>query len=143
MKWVLVNNIIDISVPMRAAIPFWPGNQGMRLVPCMRTGNGDAAKISHCETDVCVNAHLHTPRHFFPDGKSAEQSDLHMLIGRTVVAELSAFECVAAHDLAALDLAPDPPHWAERVTGSRLPARKFVDFTTHNAAWLVDWGQTR
>ena len=123
-----MNDIIDTSVSMRAAIPFWPRNRGMRLVPCMRMENGDAAKISQCETDIYVNAHLHAPLHFVPDGKSAEQSDLHMLIGRTVVTELPAVEYDTADELAALDLAPDTKRLLPKTRDSRNLAERVMEF---------------
>jgi arylformamidase len=98
---------IDISVPLDATLPTYPGNTAVRLEAVKRVARGDSSNVSTLYMSAHAGTHVDAPRHFFDDGPGAEALSLELLCGRTRVIELTSRTAVTAADLAKLDLTED------------------------------------
>jgi len=104
--------LIDISVPIRPAMPIYDRNPGVHLDRVLSIPRGDAANVSRLELGVHTGTHVDAPLHFFEGGSAAEELPLEPLVGRAYVADGSAIE--GPIDGLALSACGIPPG-AERV----------------------------
>ena len=82
--------LIDVSVPLRADLPTYPGNTPFSLEPKKRIAQGDSSNVSTLHLSAHAGTHVDAPRHFFDAGPGAEGLALDVLCGRTRVVELTA-----------------------------------------------------
>jgi arylformamidase len=104
--------LIDISVPIRPAMPIYDRNPGVHLDRVLSIPRGDTANVSRLELGVHTGTHVDAPLHFFEGGSAAEELPLEPLVGRAYVADGSAIE--GPIDGLALSACGIPPG-AERV----------------------------
>ena len=97
----------DISVPLAAAVPTYPGNPLFELQPVKRIANGDSSNVSRLSMGTHSGTHVDAPRHFFDDGASSDALALDLLIGRARVVDLPRRGGITAEDLAAAGLRED------------------------------------
>jgi arylformamidase len=104
--------IFDISVPIRAGMPIYPGNAGVRLRLVESIADGAVADVSAVELGAHTGTHVDAPAHFFSGGPGVETLALEPFLGAAVVVDATAVaKTVDATAVAALDL----PDGAERV----------------------------
>ncbi len=99
--------LIDVSVPLRADLPTYPGNTPFSLEPMKRIARGDSSNVSTLHLSAHAGTHVDAPRHFFDAGPGAEGLALDVLCGPARVIELTDRRGITAEDLAAFDLAED------------------------------------
>ena len=99
--------LIDVSVPLDARLPTYPGNTPFSLEPVKRIARGDSSNVSTLHMSAHTGTHVDAPRHFFDDGPGTEALPLDMLIGRTRVIEVASRTGVSAEDLSGVDLSAD------------------------------------
>ena len=104
--------LIDITVPIRPAMPIYDRNPGVHLDRVLSIPRGDTANVSRLELGVHTGTHVDAPLHFFEGGSGAEELPLEPLVGRAYVADGSAIE--GPIDGLALSACGIPPG-AERV----------------------------
>jgi len=139
--------IIDVSVPLHAELPTWPGSAGILLRPIKRMAVGDLENVSRLDCDVHAGTHVDAPWHFVEGGHTAEQLPLDVLIGPAFVAFLPETSAITANDLDGLALPAGTERlllrtrnselWAEGVTEFR---EDYVALTADAARWVVDQG---
>ena len=142
-----MSEIIDISVPLVAEMPVWPGNAGVRLLPLKRMAAGDKNNLSGLECGLHTGTHVDAPWHFLENGRTVEQMSLDVMIGEAFVADLRAVDAITAETLAQLTLPEGTRRlllrtrnselWAEGVTEFK---KDFTALTGDAAQWLVDHG---
>ncbi len=139
--------IIDISLPLQAELPTWPGSAGIRLEPVKRMAAGDAENLSRLDSDVHTGTHIDAPWHYVENGQTVEHLPLDVLIGPAVVSFLPEVSQITAGDLAALSLPPDTRRLLLRTINSELWAAGVTEFgedyvalTADAAQWVVDRG---
>ena len=93
--------LIDITVPVEAAVPVYPGNTPFTLEAIKRVARGDSSTI---HMSAHSGTHIDAPRHFFDDGAGVEGLPLEMLMGRARVIELTTRKGIVPEDFAGLDL---------------------------------------
>jgi arylformamidase len=104
--------LLDVSVPIRARMPIYPGNVGVALRRVESIAGGDVANVSALDFGVHTGTHVDAPRHFLEDGATAEALPLEPLIGDAVVLDATAVaKTVDAEVVEGLDI----PAGAERV----------------------------
>jgi len=137
--------MIDISLLLRTGMPVWPGSPGLRLAPLAEMGKGDPINVSRLDLEVHTGTHVDAPRHFFPEGGTAERLDLNVLVGPAQVAYLPAIQAITGDDLQELELPPDTERLLLRTRNSELWAQgeqtfreDFVALTLDAARWVVD-----
>ena len=99
--------LIDVSVPLNAALPNYPGNTPFSLEAIKRIASGGSSNVSTLHLSAHTGTHVDAPRHFFDDGPGTEALPLDMLIGRARVIEITSRKGITAEDLAASDLTED------------------------------------
>src|SRR5947199_8971662 len=96
--------LFDVSVPLDANVPTYPGNTPYTLEPIKRLERGDSSNVSTLHMSAHAGTHVDAPRHFFDDAPGAEALPLELLCGRTRVVEITTRRRIEADDLAGVDL---------------------------------------
>ena len=138
--------IIDVTVPIRAEMPIYEGNPGVRLTRVQAIEDGDAANLSELELGVHTGTHVDAPLHFIERGDGVETLPLEVLIGPAEVVDATSLDGpIDAESLGRLDL----PKYAERLIlktrNSELWARSeftrdFIRLTDAGARMLIGRG---
>lgn len=135
---------IDVSVPLDANLPTFPGNTPYRLEAIKRISEGATSNVSTLHFSAHCGTHVDAPRHFFDDGAGAEALPLDLLCGRTRVIELTSRRAISAEELAAHDLVEDirvliKTH-NSRLWGSPTFHTDFVGVGESGARYLLEHG---
>jgi arylformamidase len=139
--------LIDLSLPISAHLPVWPGDPAVSIEPARRIARGDASNVSRLALGNHTGTHVDPPSHFIEGGKSIDQIDPASLVGPAWVVELPQ----AAGEIGAEELeASTIPGEAERLLiktansgtlGPGKPFREgFVCLSVEAARWCVARG---
>ena len=99
--------LLDVSVPLVAGMPAYPGNPEFEVQPVKRIAEGASSNVSRLVMGTHTGTHVDAPRHFFDDGSGVDALSLDLLLGRTRVVEISRRGGIGAEDLAAAGLRED------------------------------------
>lgn len=77
--------IRDISVPLRAGFPTWPGHPAPEFTLPESHAAGNGVDLSHLSLGAHTGTHLDAPRHFIAGAGLVTGIDLNVLIGPTHV----------------------------------------------------------
>src|SRR4029078_2403915 len=99
--------LIDVTVPLDANLPTYPGNAPFALEAIKRIARGDSSNVSSLHMSAHAGTHVDAPRHFIDSASGAESLPLEMLVGRTRVIEVTSRKGIGPDDLSAVDLAED------------------------------------
>jgi arylformamidase len=99
--------LIDVTVPVDANTPVYPGNTPFSLEAMKRLARGDSSNVSTLHMSAHSGTHVDAPRHFFDDAPGTEGLPLEMLMGRTRVVEITSRKGITAEDFANIDLSED------------------------------------
>lgn len=109
--------IYDVTMPLSAALPCYPGDPTVEIVPVAQIAQGDAANVSRVTLSSHSGTHLDAPRHFFEHGATINALDPDLLIGPARVCAV-----------------PGPGHiTADDLRGLHLHGTRRVLFKTHNS----------
>ncbi len=139
--------IYDITVPITAGMPVWPGDPPVTLEPVFQIGAGHRSNVSHLALPTHAGTHVDPPRHFIAGGATVDQLSLELLVGPADVAYLPEAEVIDAATLAALSLPPDCRRLLLRTRNSlywahdeRAFHEDYVGMTADAARWIVERG---
>lgn len=136
--------LIDVTVPLDANLPTYPGNTPFHLEAVKRRARGDSSNVSSVRMSVHAGTHVDAPRHFFDEGPGAEALALDVLCGRTRVIELTTRKGVTAEDLASHDFTEDVRVLIKthnsRLWGSAVFREDFIALTEAAARFIVEQG---
>jgi len=127
--------IYDITMPLSAELPVYPGDFPVVIAPWTRIADGDAANVSRLTLCTHSGTHLDPPRHFSDSGLSVDDIPLGLLIGKALVVEILGAPVVGRRELERL-----PVKGAERLlikTGNSELWKK-IEFCHDFAALSVD-----
>jgi arylformamidase len=135
--------LLDVSVPIGALLPTYPGNTPFSIEGIQRISQGGHANVSTLHLGAHTGTHVDAPWHFFSDGATTETLSLELLVGRARVIEITSRR-IAAEDLAGLDLSDDV-RVLFKTSNSRLWGNPefhadYVGVTESGAKYLVDHG---
>jgi len=136
--------LIDITVPLNANTPTYPGNTVFSLEPIKRLAQGGSSNVSTLHMSAHAGTHVDAPRHFFDEGAGVESLGLELLCGRSRVIELTTRKAITPEDLAGIDLNEDvrvlfKTH-NSRLWGTPEFHPDFVGVSGAGARYLVDRG---
>jgi arylformamidase len=136
--------LIDVTVPLDANLPTYPGNTPYSLEAIKRIARGDSSNVSTLHMSAHSGTHVDAPRHFFDNAAGADALPLEMLIGRARVIEITSRKGIDADELAAADLSEDI-RVLIKTSNSRLWAssefnKDYVGLTEAGAKYLLDHG---
>jgi arylformamidase len=136
--------LLDVSVPLDAALASYPGNTPYSLEPIKRLARGDSSNVSTLHMSAHSGTHVDAPRHFFDQAPGAEGLPLEMLCGRARVIELTTRKAITAEDLAQRDLSEDVRVLIKthnsRLWGSPEFHQDFIGVAESGARYLVEHG---
>lgn len=136
--------LIDVSVPLDANLPIYPGNTPFTIEAVQRIARGDHANVSSVHMGAHSGTHVDAPWHFLPDGTGTDRLPLDILIGRTRVIELTTRKGITSDDLAAFDLSEDVRVLFKtansRLWGSPEFHKDFIGVAESGAKHLVERG---
>jgi arylformamidase len=98
---------IDVSVPLKAGMPAFPGNPEFELHAVKRIADGGSSNVSRLVLGTHTGTHVDAPRHFFDNGATIDALALELLIGRARVVEIPKRGGITRADLAAAGLRED------------------------------------
>jgi arylformamidase len=136
--------LIDVSVPLDANLPTYPGNTPFSLEAVQRIARGDHANLSSLHLSAHSGTHVDAPRHFIDDAPGTEALGLDLLIGRARVVEVTTRKGITAADLETFDLSEDV-RVLIKTSNSRLWGQPefhsgFIGVAESGAHYLVDHG---
>ena len=73
--------LYDISAPIRAGMPSFPGDPPVSIEPVHQIVRGDAYNLSELRMGTHAGTHVDPPVHFLPNGASIDRVDLTALNG--------------------------------------------------------------
>src|SRR5437899_12421879 len=136
--------LIDVSVPLDANTPTYPGNTAFAIEGIKRIARGDSSNVSTLHMSAHAGTHVDAPRHFFDTAPASESLALELLVGRTRVAEVRCREGIAAEDLVPLNLSEDIRVLFKTVNSKLWGSPEFhadyVGITPAGARYLVEHG---
>ena len=89
----MAKRLIDISVPLREGMAHWPGDVPFTRIQRTRIGeHGAVSNDSMLVMSAHCGTHVDAPRHFFPEGSTAENMELSLLIGPAYVLDCTAWQ---------------------------------------------------
>jgi arylformamidase len=77
----MVSHLIDITLPLTAGMPVYPGEPGPELTPRDEIARGDPANVSDLSLGTHTGTHVDAPRHFVQGAASVEAMSLDALCG--------------------------------------------------------------
>src|SRR6267143_6844873 len=80
--------IYDVSVPLSAATPTYPGDPGIEITQWLTLAEGHAANVSLLHFGAHSGTHVDAPAHFIEGGAKVEALPLESLMGKAAVVEL-------------------------------------------------------
>lgn len=96
--------IYDITVPISATLPTFPGDPKVSIEPVSRLETGDGANLSRLCISTHCGTHLDAPRHFNNDGLPVDRIPLELLVGTALVVEIPGVQEIGRRELARLPL---------------------------------------
>ena len=91
--------IYDITMPLSAELPVYPGDFPTVLAPWTRIADGDSANVSRLTVCTHAGTHLDPPRHFSDSGLSVDEIPLERLIGKALVVEILGVPLIGRKEL--------------------------------------------
>lgn len=82
--------IYDVTLPISAETPIFPGDPRAEIKPMHAIANGDAANVSQICCGVHTATHVDAPNHFIEGSRRVHELEFEKLIGDCTVIELPA-----------------------------------------------------
>ena len=135
--------LIDVTVPLDASLPVYPGNTPFSLEAIKRIAEGGSSNVSSLHMSAHTGTHVDAPRHFFDSGEGVESLPLELLIGRARVIEVTSARGIGPEALKGID-AEDIRVLIKtrnsRLWGSPEFHQDYVGVTAEGATYLVNHG---
>jgi arylformamidase len=139
-----VPRLLDVSVPLAAGVPAYPGNPEFELRAIKRIADGGSSNVSGLSLGTHTGTHVDAPKHFFDDGIGVDRLALDLLIGRARVVEINKRGGITAADLTAAGLREDLRVLLKTPNSALWNGTAFKQDYTHltedGAKYLVDQG---
>lgn len=91
--------IHDITVPLSAELPVYPGDPPFVITPILSIANGDPVNVSCMTLGTHSGTHLDAPRHFSDGGLTVDEIPLELLIGKALVVEITGVTAIDRREL--------------------------------------------
>ena len=132
----------DISVPLSADLPHWPGEKALARSLLSDLKKGDTATVSLLELGAHTGTHIDAPKHFIDGGGGIDTLSLEATTGPCVVADLTGVDgAISGADLQML-----PPGVERLIAKTRNSGWSKTDtefrsaFDAPAARWCVEKG---
>jgi arylformamidase len=136
--------IFDVTVPLSAEVPVYPGDPPFSLEPTHEIGKGAPYNLGRLSLGTQTGTHVDAPYHFLADGATVDQLPLEILLGKARVIELMGRDRVDRSDLEQLNLRDDLRVLFKTRMAGQMRHSQFVEdhvYLTEDAAtYLVQAG---
>jgi arylformamidase len=122
--------IYDISVPLSAELPTYPGDPGIRIQDWSKLANGDSANVSALSFGAHTGTHVDAPAHFIEGTKKVESLDLEILIGEAEVVHVPEEIRVIDEEFVTANCAAGTTRILFKTRASAFWAGNLTDFRT-------------
>ena len=95
----MMENWIDVSVPLRTGMVHWPDNPPVSIERVENIERGDTANVSKLSMGAHTGTHMDAPLHFFQNGRGIDTMPLSAAIGRARVIEIGDPESIKPEEL--------------------------------------------
>lgn len=136
--------IHDITIPLSAELPVYPGDSPVVISPWTRMADGDAANVTRVTLCTHSGTHIDAPRHFNDQGEAVDSIPLATLVGKALVVELPKATEIGRNDLERLPvrgverlLLKTENSWLWQETEFR---HDFIALSVEGAAYLLEIG---
>jgi arylformamidase len=102
-----MSKIIDVTVPLSADLPVWPGDPAFQLEFTHRMADGQACNLSRLSLGSHAGTHVDAPYHFVAGGTTVDGLPLEILMGKARVVSVPVRDAVGRDHLESLDLRDD------------------------------------
>ncbi len=99
--------VYDVSVPLRADLPTYPGELGLKLDFRRLLSEGDSANVSALSLGSHTGTHVDAPSHFLDGAHGVERLPLDALVGPAYVAEFDGDTHITAAHLETMAIPAD------------------------------------
>jgi arylformamidase len=140
-----MSKIIDVTVPLSAAVPTFPGDPRFHMEFAHRITEGEPYNVARISMGAHSATHVDAPYHFLADGATVDKLPLEILIGKCRVVDMTGADSrIDKTDLEKVDLRDDiRVLFKTRMSGQlRKPdfQEDFVYITPEAARYLVQSG---
>jgi arylformamidase len=144
---VTKDDFIDISLPLSANLPAWPGSPKVQVQRRLDMAKGDTCNESILSLGAHSGTHVDAPLHFIEDGADVTQLPIDAMVGPATVAFLPELPWIDGPDLEKLALPAGTERLLLRTQTSDLWSMgkseywtDFVALTLDAACWVVARG---
>jgi arylformamidase len=136
--------IVDVSVPLRADLPHWPGESALDREVVSSVEDGDSATVSRLTMGTHTGTHMDAPVHFLAGGEGIDTLPLEALWGPAFVADLTDVEgTISADDLEEAGIPDDCERLLAKTRNSGWSAdtgfrEDFAAYDASAARWVVE-----
>jgi arylformamidase len=102
-----MSRIIDVTAPLSADMPTFPGDPRFHLEFSHRIADGQPYNVAKITMGVHSGTHVDAPYHFLAGGATVDTLPLEILMGKVRVVQVAARDRIDAPDVDALDLADE------------------------------------
>lgn len=94
-----MSNWIDITRPLHAGTPPWPGDTAFDFRLTWRMADGASVNVGALTMGTHNGTHVDAPYHYLPDGPGIDALDLTVFVGAAVVVDVTRREIISRADL--------------------------------------------
>lgn len=134
-----MQRFIDVSLPLGAGVPGFPGDPPFLLEPVRRLSAGDPCNLSRLTMGTHAGTHVDAPAHFLEGGAGVDALPLEILVGKARVLDLPGLERIERRHLESADLRDDIRVLIKTRTGGR-PGDGGSCLSADAATYLVQAG---
>lgn len=136
--------IYDITVPLSAQLPAFPGDPRVKIESLTTLAGGDHFNVSRIAMTTHSGTHLDPPRHCDDRGMAVDDLPLSLLMGDALLAEITGVKAICRNELARLPLR-GVKRLLLKTDNSLLWEQEsfypdFVHLTPEGARYLVEMG---
>lgn len=141
---------LDISIPLTADTPVWPGDPAPRITLDSSLESSDIVNTTRLDISAHTATHIDAPRHVIAGGSGVESIGIDILVGRCHVADFTSLPPGSVISASALEAASVPQGVTRlllKTDNSRRIARAkgafiedFVALDDSACEWIVSGG---
>jgi len=142
-----MSRLIDVSIPLDAKTPVWPGQDTTVVERFRKIEEGSHANVSNLAMSAHSGTHIDAPYHSLEHGHTTEEWPLDLFVGPALVADAGNVSVLTPEVLDGLDIPPGTERVLIKTRNSGLwqtsPETFVKDFTAFDdagAQWVVDKG---
>lgn len=140
-----MSEYIDVTLPLRPQMPFWPESTGLKITAIKRMKSGGVCNLSALTIDLHAGTHVDAPWHYVDEGFTTEDLSIETMMGACWLAHMPDTKEVTAADLEMAGIPDGTTRLLLRTSNSLLwkkgepEFRKdFVGLSADGARWLVE-----